>query len=59
MENSPKAPRDWLRWFVSLCLLILAGLTTYNVRELRDLREELKRRETPRIVPLADVGRRR
>jgi hypothetical protein len=58
MDNSPKARRDWFRWFVSLCLLTLAGLTIQNVRELRDLREELKRRETPRIVPLADLGRR-
>jgi hypothetical protein len=58
MANASKPPRDWFRWFVSLCLLILAGLTTYNVRELRNIREELKQRETPRMVPLADVGRR-
>ncbi|HXB53428.1 MAG TPA: hypothetical protein VN461_01530 [Vicinamibacteria bacterium] len=58
MENVSKAPRDWFRWLVSLFLLVLAGTTIYDVRELRELREELKRRETPRMVPLADVGRR-
>jgi hypothetical protein len=58
MANVSKPPGDWFRWFVSFSLLILAGLATYNVRELRNIREEPKRRETPRIVPLADVGRR-
>ena len=56
-EGSGRSP-DRFRWFVSLCLLILAGLATYDTFEVRKLRQELKLLQTPRTVPLADAGRR-
>lgn len=49
---------DWFRWWVSLCLLVLAGLSTYNTLELRKLRQELKLLQTPRTLPLAEAGQR-
>ena len=55
MSDSSKAPRDWFRFFVMCCLLVLTGISLYNSMELRRLQRDLNRLQTPQRVPLADL----